>query len=95
MSKLEPGVSGFVQFEFERRTLNGPIAMDNGEGPSASTSKETKQCTALFDYPVIGGERRVRIWTAAHCVGRDLAELTGNHRAGVHGQLVRGNSAHA
>lgn len=70
---IEPGVgavvadgrAGFVQFDFQR------------EGKA---HVEKSQCTALFDAPTgangaTDAARYLRVWTAAHCVGRDLGDL--------------------
>jgi hypothetical protein len=68
------GAGGFVSFVVQERRLNGPLAP--GSATSSSTVAE-KLCTAVFDFnrPERNGTKPIRLWTAAHCVGRSLENV--------------------
>jgi hypothetical protein len=73
-ASLAGGHTGYVQFTFEKRTLQGPLAPTAAE-PTTSKSTYDQQCTAMFDYPALSPRSNIRVWTAAHCVGRNLSDL--------------------
>ncbi|MCA2959603.1 MAG: hypothetical protein IOD12_05075, partial [Silvanigrellales bacterium] len=59
---VNDGRAGFVQFEY--------LPATPGSAPSSHAVQT--QCTALFDMPGSGASNRIlRLWTAAHCVGRN------------------------
>jgi hypothetical protein len=68
------GAGGFVSFVVQERRLNGPLAPGS---VSTEVKSSEKLCTAVFDFtrPERSGVKPIRLWTAAHCIGRSLENV--------------------
>lgn len=74
---VNDGRAGFVQFDYQPAVT--------GIAPSSHAIQT--QCTALFDLPSEGTPNRIlRVWTAAHCVGRNPSGIR-NITAFVHSKV--------
>lgn len=70
-----PMAGGFVTYTRDVVRLDGPLSSNSA---TAITTREQKRCTAVFDFTdsLSNGKKPFRIFTAAHCSGRTLDDVT-------------------